>query len=201
MADIGKHSGKTGQLEATVAQSEKELGQNTAALEKATEVRSKERAEFNQEEKDIVQSLAAMKNAITVLSKHHSEFLQKGAAHHAVKKVLQHKLPAEHKRVLTSFVQTSQPGLTNSGSYAPASGQIFGILKQMKEEFEANLAKMQEEEKTGQSDFADLKSAKQAAISACKTMSKEKTQALADSGDDLAKAKEDLDLTREALAS
>merc|ERR1719207_225773 len=193
-ADIGKFSGKTGQLEATIAQSEKELGQNTAALDKATEVRAKESAEFNQEEKDIVQSLPAMKNAITVLSKHHSEFLQKGAAHHAVKQVLKHKLPAEHSRVLTSFVQKGPP--TNSGSYTPASGQIFGILNQMKEEFETNLAKMQEEEKTAQTDFADLKSAKSAEIAGNKKMTKDKTAELADTEDALAKAKEDLDLTR-----
>jgi len=198
-ADIGKHSGKTGSLEATIAQSEKELGENTAALDKATEVRAKESAEFNQEEKDIVQSLAAMKNAITVLSKHHSEFLQKGAAHHAVKQVLKHKLPAEHSRVLTSFVQKGPP--TNSGSYTPASGQIFGILNQMKEEFETNLAKMQEEEKTAQTDFADLKSAKSAEIAGNKKMTKDKTAELADTEDALAKAKEDLDLTREALAA
>ena len=36
--------------------------------------------------------------------------------------VLKHKLPAEHSRVLTSFVQKGPP--TNSGSYTPASGQI-----------------------------------------------------------------------------
>jgi hypothetical protein len=198
-ADIGKHSGKTGSLEATIAQSEKELGENSAGLDKATEVRAKESAEFNQEEKDIVQSLAAMKNAITVLSKHHSEFLQKGAAHHAVKQVLKHKLPAEHSRVLTSFVQKGPP--TNSGSYTPASGQIFGILNQMKEEFETNLAKMQEEEKTAQTDFADLKSAKSAEIAGNKKMTKDKTAELADTEDALAKAKEDLDLTREALAA
>merc|ERR1719399_2657650 len=82
-----------------------------------------------------------------------------------------------------AFVQGKQAP-TNSGSYAPASGQIFGILKQMKEEFESNLAKMQEEEKTAQSDFNDLKAAKRDEIAAGK-----------------AKAKEDLDLTREALAS
>jgi hypothetical protein len=199
-ADIGKHSGKTGSLEATIAQSEKELGENTKGLDEATETRAKESAEFNQEEKDIVQSLAAMKNAITVLSKHHSEFLQKGAAHHAVKQVLKHKLPAEHSRVLTSFVQT-KGAPTNSGSYTPASGQIFGILNQMKEEFETNLAKMQEEEKTAQTDFADLKSAKSAEIAGNKKMTKDKTAELADTEDALAKAKEDLDLTREALAA
>jgi hypothetical protein len=197
MASIGKNSGKTGELEATITQTEKELGENTAALEKATEVRQKEGQEFNQEEKDIVQSLGAMKNAILVLSKHHSEFLQKDA-HHAVKQVLQHKLPAEHREKIVSFIQQAP---TNSGSYAPASGQIFGILNQMKDEFEANLAKMQEEEKTASSDFAGLKSAKTKEIAANKKMSKDKTAELAETEDNLAKNKEDLDLTREALAA
>jgi chromosome segregation ATPase len=196
-AAIGKHSGKTGELEATITQTEKELGENTAGLDKATEVRQKEGQEFNQEEKDIVQSLGAMKNAIMVLSKHHSEFLQKDA-HTAVKQVLQHKLPAEHREKIVSFIQQAP---TNSGSYAPQSGQIFGILNQMKDEFEANLAKMQEEEKTAQSDFSALKAAKTKEIAANKKMSKDKTAELAETEDNLAKAKEDLDLTREALAA
>jgi hypothetical protein len=197
-ASIGKNAGKKAELQATIKQVEKELGQNGAALDKATEVRKTEAAEFNQNEKDLVQSIGAMKNAVLVLSKHH-EFLQTGSTvTKAAVKAIMNKARTEHKSILEAYVQQAP---TNSGSYAPASGQIFGILKQMKEEFESNLAKMQEEEKTGQSDFADLKSAKQAEIAAGKTMSKEKTQALADAGDDLAKAKEDLDLTREALAS
>ena len=48
----------------------------------------------------------------------------------------------------------------------------LGILKQMKEEFESNLAKMQEEEKTAQTDFADLKTAKSAEIAGNKKMTK-----------------------------
>jgi len=208
VASIGKNSGKKAELGATIKQVEKELGQNTAALDKATAVRKEEAAEFNQNEKDIVQSIGAMKNAILVLSKHHEflqtdsalrSFLQTGEATEAVKAVMHHVKP-ENKQVVEAFVQGKQAP-TNSGSYAPASGQIFGILKQMKEEFESNLAKMQEEEKTAQSDFNDLKAAKRDEIAAGKAMSKEKTQALADAGDALAKAKEDLDLTREALAS
>ena len=208
VASIGKNSGKKAELGATIKQVEKELGQNTAALDKATAVRKEEAAEFNQNEKDIVQSIGAMKNAILVLSKHHEflqtdsalrSFLQTGEATEAVKAVMHHVKP-ENKQVVEAFVQGKQAP-TNSGSYAPASGQIFGILKQMKEEFESNLAKMQEEEKTAQTDFNDLKAAKRDEIAAGKAMSKEKTQALADAGDALAKAKEDLDLTREALAS
>merc|ERR1719428_638383 len=75
----------------------------------------------------------------------------------------------------------------NSGSYTPASGQIFGILNQMKDEFESNLSQ--------------LKKAKQAEIAAGKAKLKEKTFGLADSDDFLATAKEDLAMTREALSA
>ena len=51
------------------------------------------------------------------------------------------------------------------------------------------------------SDIVPTPLRRRAEIAAGKSMSKEKTQALADAGDALAKAKEDLDLTREALAS
>merc|ERR1719335_2138594 len=145
-----------------IKQVEKELGENSAALDKATEVRKTEAAEFLQTGSSVTK---------------------------AAGKAIMNKARTEHKSILEAYVQQAP---TNSGSYAPASGQIFGILKQMKEEFESNLAKMQEEEKTGQSDFADLKTAKSAEIAGNKKMTKDKTQALADAGDALAKAKEDL---------
>ena len=42
-------------------------------------------------------------------------------------------------------------------SYAPQSGQIFGILKQMKESFESNLSASQKEEMLSQQAYQDLK--------------------------------------------
>jgi hypothetical protein len=46
---------------------------------------------------------------------------------------------------------------------------IFGILKQMKETFEANLAQTQAEEKSNAQAYGDLKAAKEAEISAGQT--------------------------------
>ena len=182
-----------------------EHAQKSQELDDARKLRKDENEEFQGNEKDLVNSLAALKNAILVLSKHHSAFLQGKATSElrkAVEAVLaKPALNSKHKAKLEGLLQGKQPGLTNSGSYTPASGQIFGILNQMKEEFETNLAKMQEEEKTAQTDFADLKSAKSAEIAGNKKMTKDKTAELADTEDALAKAKEDLDLTREALAA
>jgi len=46
-------------------------------------------------------------------------------------------------------------------SYAPQSGQIFGILKQMKEDFEANLSESQKSEAKAQAQYDALKAAKE----------------------------------------
>merc|ERR1719443_152015 len=120
----------------------------------------------------------------------------------AVKAVLaKPALKNSDRRKLEGLLQGKQPGLTNSGSYTPQSSQIFGILNQMKDEFESNLSQMQKDEAQAASDFAQLKKAKQAEIAAGKAKLKEKTFGLADSDDFLATAKEDLGMTREALAS
>jgi len=42
----------------------------------------------------------------------------------------------------------------------PASGAIFGILKQMKEEFESNAVKAKTDEETAQETFNEMKTAK-----------------------------------------
>merc|ERR1719359_417000 len=68
VADIEKHSGKSAQLSAEIAQLEKEIAANKKALEEATSVREKEHADFNQNEKDMMQAIESLKNAIMVLS-------------------------------------------------------------------------------------------------------------------------------------
>jgi len=56
----------------------------------------------------------------------------------------------------TSFLAI--PGMQ---SYAPQSGQIFGILGQMKEDFEVNLAAAQKDEKKAVAEYDALKAAKE----------------------------------------
>merc|ERR1719262_1705185 len=51
-------------------------------------------------------------------------------------------------------------------SYAPASGEIFGILKQMKESFETNLESSRKDETSAAASFDSLKAAKTEEITA-----------------------------------
>merc|ERR1719197_1967590 len=62
----------------------------------------------------------------------------------------------KHAESATSFLAI--PGMQ---SYAPQSGQIFGILQQMKEDFEVNLAEAQKLEAKSKAEYEALKAAKE----------------------------------------
>merc|ERR1719428_1388613 len=89
----------------------------------------------------------------------------------------------------------------NSGfqSYAPASGEIFGILKQMKESFETNLESSKKDEAEAAASFASLKSAKEAEIKAAQDKVFNKENENAEAIKKNAESKEDLTSTRAAL--
>merc|ERR1719284_2110408 len=195
---------------------EKEVAENQEALDQATEIRQKELAEFNAEEKDLLGSISALKSAVTVLSKHNSaSLLQIGSVSaitsgvqaamemHAdlLKGVFTHK----QQRAVTAFLQSPQDYFdaapTFKQSYAPQSGEIFGILKQMKETFETNLSSSQKEEMANQKAYEDLKAAKEAEIAAGQAQIDSKTQELADTDDKNAQAKEDVEDTQKSLSA
>jgi len=182
---------------------EKEVAKNQEALDQATEIRQKELAEFNAEEKDLLGSIGALKSAVTVLSKHNSASLlqigsmsaitsgvQSALTMHAdlLKGVFTHK----QRRAVTAFLQSG---------YAPQSGEIFGILKQMKETFEGNLGQTQKDEGTNQKAYEELKAAKEEEIKAGQEQIDTKTQELASTDEKLAESKEDLEDTQKSLAA
>jgi len=85
----------------------------------------------------------------------------------------------------------------SSGSYAPQSGQIFGILKTMKEDFETNLSQEQKEEIKAVADFKAMSAAKSSQIAAGKEKLDEIEGANADNQKALSDAKENLEMTRD----
>merc|ERR1719310_312758 len=195
--------------EAKIEDLEAEIAKNEAALAKAKSMREKELAEFGKMEADTLGSIDALGNAIKVLSKHHpgaallqnthsqlyiaATVIQKEMEKNA--KLLEGVLTRSQKRKIAAFVQ--QPA--SAGSYAPASGEIFGILKQMKETFETDLAAAQEDEKKSQLAYEELKAAKEAEIAAAEEQVKTKTQELADTKKKKAQAEQDKADTMETL--
>merc|ERR1739848_261218 len=115
--------------------------------------------------------------------------------------VLTHK----GRRAIASFVQSPEDYFdaepTFKQSYAPQSGEIFGILKQMKETFETNLSASQKEEMANQKAYEELKAAKEDEIAAGQEQIDTKTQELADTDEKNAQAKEDVEDTKKSLGA
>jgi len=197
---------------------ESEVAKNQEALDKATAIREKQLAEFNAEEKDLLESISALKAAVTVLSKHQGgAFLQMPHSHllgvattmqHELQKhapLLQGIISPSQRRAVASFIQAPQDYFdakpTFKQSYAPQSGEIFGILTQMLETFQGNLAQSQKEENENQKAYEDLKAAKEAEIAAGQEQIDKKTGELADTDEKNAQAKEDIEDTKKSLSA
>jgi chromosome segregation ATPase len=197
---------------------ESEVAKNQEALDQATAIREKQLAEFNAEEKDLLESISALKAAVTVLSKHQGgAFLQVPQSHiTAVAMTLQQQMQRHapllkgiispsQKKAISAFIQAPQDYFdakpTFKQSYAPQSGEIFGILTQMLETFEANLSQSQKEEMENQKAYEDLKAAKEAEIAAGQEQIEKKTAELADTDEKNAQAKEDLEDTKKSLSA
>merc|ERR1719408_681012 len=114
-------------------------------------------------------------------------------------------LTHSERRAIAAFVQAPQDYFdaepTFKQSYAPQSGEIFGILKQMKETFEENLSSSQKEELQNQKAYEELKAAKTDEIKAGQDQIDAKTDELASTDEKLAESKEDLEDTKNSLSA
>merc|ERR1719433_1077137 len=170
---------KIEELRGSIAETRAKLQEDQEALDKATAIRMQESQAFHTEETELMGIVQSCKQAILVLSKHHPslEQLQSVARNlEALKTVAVAKDALGHDKlaVLRAFLQQAEdssfsgrlrriPGMQ---SYAPQSGQIFGILKQMQEEFEASLSAAQKEEVRAKEEFEELRTAKRAELDA-----------------------------------
>jgi chaperonin cofactor prefoldin len=192
----------------------KEVEANKEALADATSMREKQLKEFNAEEADALNSIELLGSAIETLSAHNggAALLQTSNSMKTIAQTLKHELTVNSKeymgiitpsqrRQVEQFIQSGvMPGSSGS-SYEPKSGAIFGILGQMKETFETNLAASQKEEQQNQRAYEDLKKAKEREIAAGQQQIETKTQELASTDEKNAQAKEDLEDTRNTLSA
>lgn len=143
-------SSEIAQTEALQTQLQEDLSSHKSDREgakgaraEATSIREKEAATYAQFNADQGADIAAMGKAITALEKGMSGFLQTSAAA-AIKNVILAKKdisPVDRQDILAFLSGGSSDG------YAPASGQIVGLLKQLKDTTVAALADATEEEK------------------------------------------------------
>jgi len=195
------------QLTTDIAELKRQIAENTDGLNTATALREKEGSEAHENEKDSIQAIGNLKGAVVSLQKHHGEALTQEAMvqiQQVLKEPLARRpnllrqlgLAPAHQRMVASLLQQNAGYVRDA---APASGAIFGILKQMKESFETNLEKAQKDEKEAQATFEEMKTAKNEEINAGNTGVDNKSTELANADQLNAESKEDLEDTTAQL--
>merc|ERR1719313_1147859 len=201
---IEELTAKSAELSSAITRLGGEIAKAEGALNQATSIREKENGEFSDSEKELMESLASCTAAIETLSGQQA-FLQVSEKHReAVHKqlkavVLKHKdvlAPSQRSKIL-SFLQ----GPMGNKSYNSRSGDIFGILEQMKETFTTSLKSERSEEATAVSDFEALKAGKMKEINARKQQVMDKTAALSTAKEELAHSKHELGMTKKQLSA
>merc|ERR1719301_313594 len=98
--------------------------------------------------------------------------------------------------MLVSFLSGTNK---DANGYAPASGEIVGILKQMKDTMEKDLAEMVAEEEAAKKEYDELMAAKQKEVDSLTKAIEEKIKRVGEVAVDLVNLKEDLDDTTETV--
>jgi len=193
---IKEMDGEVLQLKADLKQHKKDRADAKAAVASATAIREKEAAEFAKTSSEYQTNIAAMTKAIAALEKGMTGFLQTSAATFLGRLAQSETITEDNREMLTEFLSQG-----SSSEYAPSSGQIVGILKQMLDTMNADLADAKSVEEASIKDFDALVAAKTKQIDALTAMIEDKTQRVGSSGVKVVEMAEDLEDTKEDLAA
>jgi peptidoglycan hydrolase CwlO-like protein len=184
------------QLKEDLKKAQSDRAAAKAAIAEATAIREKESVTFSKEAGDLKTNIAAVGKAVGALEAGaKGSFLQTQAAQ-VLKNLVQSndKLDDEDRHDLTSFLSGG-----DGDGYAPASGAITGILKQMGDTMAATLADITGTEKASVKSFNQLIKAKTAEIDACTASIEDKMKRIGDLGVKIVGMKEDLSDAEESL--
>jgi len=200
-AMVGKDVEMKKQLETDVKNHKADREAAKTAIAEATALREKEAAAFAKASGDLKTNIAALAKAIPAIEKGMgSGFLQTTSATVVKQLSIDMDMSNVDRQMLASF-------LGSKNGYAPASGEITGILKTMEDEMNANLADTTAAEEAAIAGFEELKAAKTKEIDALtKSIEGKMTRIgelavkVAEMGNELEDTKEDLEESKKFLA-
>jgi len=178
-AAMGEYAAKIEEIREGLASTKEKLRKDKEALDAATAMRMQEAQAFHGEETDLLQTVQAIKQALVVLGRHNPSLTQLRTVAKSLEalkamQMAKDSLGKDKLAVLKAFFQQAEDMGSSSvlrkipgfQSYTPQSGQIFGILRQMQEDFEGDLSHAQKAELKAIEDYKGLKQAKEAEIEA-----------------------------------
>mmetsp|Transcript_105027 Transcript_105027/g.181494 ORF Transcript_105027/g.181494 Transcript_105027/m.181494 type:complete len:705 (+) Transcript_105027:92-2206(+) len=195
-SDIEESESKVAQLKEDLKNHQVDRDAAKAAMASATAVREKEAAEFAKEKSESTTNIAALTAAIAALEKGMTGFLQTDTAQ-VLRNMLEsmNTLANYDREELESFLSGSQ-----NDRYAPMSGEITGILKEMKDTMSGGLAQAEAAEAASIKAYEALMAAKAKEVKALTSAIEEKTVRVGELGVEIVQMKGDLSDTEKALA-
>merc|ERR1719326_422597 len=200
-SDIKEAIALKAQLDEDIANAKTSREEAKMAMDKATAIRDKEHKEWSAEDAEADSNIVALGKAIAAIEKGMAGgFLQTSAAA-TIRNLMQtsenvlNKLTEYERETLTTFLE----GKDGNG-YAPASGEIVGMLKQMKETMEKDAAEATADENAAQQSYDELMAAKKKEVDAATAEIEEKLARVGEVAVEIVMMKEDLEDTKEALA-
>mmetsp|Transcript_146732 Transcript_146732/g.381384 ORF Transcript_146732/g.381384 Transcript_146732/m.381384 type:complete len:686 (+) Transcript_146732:102-2159(+) len=209
-AYLGEAAAKMAELKTKRDATLDEVNKDEAAMEAAATLRMKENQEFHAEEANLIEAIKACDQAMVVLKEHSDSSPPGFAQMRSVAEGLQRAQVLELGRrspgagVLRAFLMrasgaTSFLAIPGYQSYAPQSGQIYGVLSQMKEDFEKDLKDSQAKETKEAADYTELKASKIEEIAAGRKLKAELDEQIADLKEKHAQAFKELEDTKAQL--
>jgi len=192
-AGIEEATGKLAQFKSDIKSHKADREAAETAVAEATEIRNKEKSEYEKQNEEDSADLAAAQKAVKALEKGlGSSFLQSQDSQVLKQVVSRQTLASNDRDDLLSFL--------SGGDEAPGTDQIVGILKQMCDEMTATIADADSTESKAVTDHDALVAAKKSEQNALSKMIEVKLQRVGTLAVELSEAKEDLEDTSEALA-
>mmetsp|Transcript_104817 Transcript_104817/g.181121 ORF Transcript_104817/g.181121 Transcript_104817/m.181121 type:complete len:698 (+) Transcript_104817:101-2194(+) len=194
-SDIDEAEAKLAQLKEDLKTHKVDRDAAKTAMADATKVREKEAAEFATEKGESTTNLDALTKAIAALEKGMTGFLQTTTAERLRNMVLNLGTLSDYDRdEVVSFLSGAQ-----NNEYAPSSGEVTGILKEMKDTMAKGLAEAEAAEAASIKAYEEMMAAKKKQIAALTSAIEDKTVRVGELGVEIVQMKEDLKDTEKAL--
>merc|ERR1712194_695865 len=185
------------QLESDLKQHQVDRAAAKKAMAEATSLREKEKATYDKALADNTANLAATKKATAAIEQGMGgSFLQTSAAD-LLRNLVSSKqsMMNADRQELLSFLSGEQ-----GGQYAPASGEIVGILKQLADEMAGDQKDMINTEESAVQNYEALMAAKKKEVATLQKALEVKMARVGNLGVNIATMKNDLEDTGEALS-
>merc|ERR1719515_524963 len=194
-ATIKRGTAEKSQLEQDLVQHKADRAEAEKTITESTALREKEAAEFAATSGDMKSNIASMTAALEALKKGLSAALLQTGVGNTLRNIVAHS-PAVREGQRDSLMSVLESGSSEGGG----SDTIIGIVEQMKETMEADLAESEGKEAEAKTAFETLMTSKKSEIEAAGKAVETKSARVGAVAVEVVQAKADLEKTTDAVA-